>query len=187
MSHDAGEGAEMAVALRYGNVVDKYLMVVPGAASLADQYMDTVQASIEAQQLPVRLAQEKATSGLLGAVRGQKRTVLLVEPTSAALGDFSLFLFGVPNGVNLSVGWFLSEEGRGQKTVMSSLHPLAGAAAGMSDLLRNLNIFDVADLQSICTAVHEYAVMEAVYAVSDRVGLDRSRINKGSSGFLGIH
>jgi hypothetical protein len=178
MSHGAGEGAGVAVPLKYGNVVDKYLMVVPGAASLADQYMDTVQASIEAQQLPVRLSHEKATSGLFGAVRGQK--------ASPALGDFSLFLFGVPNGVNLSVGWFLSEEGRGQKTMMGALHPLAGAAAGMSDFFRNLNIFDVADLQSICTAVHEYAVMEAVYAVSDKVGLDRSRINKSSSGFLGI-
>jgi hypothetical protein len=181
-----GEGAVLAVPLKYGNVVDKYLMVVPGAASLADQYMDTVQASIEAQQLPVRLSHEKATSGLFGAVRGQRRTVLIVEPESPALGDFSLFLFGVPNGVNLSIGWFLSEEGRGQKSMMGSLHPIAGVAASMSDLFRNLNIFDVADLQSICTAVHEYAVMEAVYAISDKVGLDRSRINKSSSGFLGI-
>lgn len=176
----------MAVPLKYGNVVDKYLMVVPGAAPLADLYMETVEASIVSQQLPVRLTHEKATSGLLGAVRGQRRTVLLVEPESAALGDFSLFLFGVPNGVNLSIGWFMSEEGRGQKTMMGSLHPIAGAAAGMSDLFRNLNIFDVADLQAICTGVHEYAVMEAVYAISDKVGLERSRINKSSSGFLGI-
>ena len=182
----------MAITIKYGDVVDQYLQVVPGAASLADAYMDAITTSITGQQLAVNLSHDTATSGLFGGLRGNKRPVLLAEPTDAALRDFTMYLYGVPNGVNLAVGWYLAEAGRGGKNFakgLASVHAIGaaiGATAHMSDVLRNISMFDMADLQSIITAIHQFSVMEAVYIVASKVGFDKARIGGRSSGLFGI-
>ena len=180
----------MGVALKHGDIVDRYMQVIPGAGTLADAYMDTIEASIASQQLPVRLAREQATAGLFGGVRGVRRPVLLVEQNHPHLQDFSMHLFGVPSGINLAIGWYLTEAGRGGKNFAMGLGNIAGgaigAAAAMHDVMRNLNIFDMADLQAVVSGIHQFAVMEAVYAVATKVGFDHARIARQSSGFFGI-
>ncbi|MDA8374246.1 MAG: hypothetical protein M0Z91_08400 [Actinomycetota bacterium] len=179
----------MAVALKHGDVVDRYLEVLPGAGTLADSFLDLVEGSISAQNLPVNLSRESATAGLFGGTRGVKRPVLLAEPTASSLADFSLYIFSVPSGVNLTVGWYLTEAGRGNKNLAKSLGGVAsviGAAAAVQDSIRNLSIFDMADLQGIMVSIHQFSVMETIFAVATRVKFDHSRIASQSRGFFNI-
>jgi hypothetical protein len=180
----------MAVALKHGDVVDKYLQVVPGAGTLADAFLDTIEGGIASQQLPVKISRETATAGLFGGVRGNKRPIILLELTRPHLQGFAMHIFGVASGVNLCVGWYLTEEGRGGKNLAKGLGSLGGgvlgAAAAMQDMMRNLNIFDLADLGAVVGGVHQFAVMEGIYAIATKVGFDRDRIARQSSGFFGV-
>jgi hypothetical protein len=181
----------VVTTLKNSDVIDRYLQVVPGAGSLADAYMDAVKSSIVRQELAVRFSHETASAGFLGAIRGNKRPVLMVQPEDSALIGFTVYLFGVPNGINLAAGWYLTESGRGQKNVAQKFGAipfggLVSAYAAMHDALRDLSMFDVADLQAIISAIHQFAVMEAVYSVATKVGFDHKRIGRQSAGFFGI-
>ena len=57
---------------------------------------------------------------------------------------------------------------------------------GLSELLRDLDLFDMADLTAMLASIHQFAVMEAVYVIASQVGFDRDRITTKSSGFFGI-
>ena len=179
----------MTVSLKHGDVVDRYLEVLPGAGTLADTFLDEVQRSIEGQKLAVSLARDSAVAGLFGGKRGVNRPVLLATPTAPSLLDFSLYIFSVPSGVNLTVGWYLTEEGRGNKNFAKNLGGVAGvigAAAAVHDSIRNLSIFDMADLQGIMVSIHQFSVMETIFAIATKVRFDHSRIARQSSGFFNI-
>jgi hypothetical protein len=172
--------------IKLGDVVDRFVEVVPAAGNRADQYVQTISQSIQQQQLPVHLTREDASAGFMRGLRGKTREFLVAVPENPGLKDFSILHFGVPAGANLAVGWYLTESGRGQKNLLSVMHPISGAAASLSDRFRNLDLFDMADLNAILSSMHQFAVMEAVYAIAKQVGFDRERIDGRSVGFFGI-
>lgn len=157
------------------DVVDSYLQVLPGAAPLADQYLQGIVDSIREQQLPVQTSTETAATGLLRAVMGKSREFLVVKPTNRALDIFRIMHFGVPSGVNLATGWYLTGRVRG-----------LGQMQFRVPVLHDLDIFDNADLQALVAAIHQFAVIDSILAIADRVGFDRSRISRKSTGLFGV-
>jgi hypothetical protein len=172
--------------IKLGEVVDRYLQVVPAAGSKADQYVETIAHSIQRQQLPVHLSRQEASAGFFRSLKGKTREFLVAVPENPALKDFTILHFGVATGANLAVGWYLTETGRGQKSFLSAVHPVGGIAAALSDHFRNMDLFDVADLQAVLSSMHQFSVMETVYAIANQVGFDRDRIGERSVGFFGI-
>jgi hypothetical protein len=49
-----------------------------------------------------------------------------------------------------------------------------------------MDLFDGADLIAILSSVHQFAVMEALYAIATEVGFDRDRIGRSSAGMFGV-
>lgn len=182
----SAEGRLGVLNIKLGEVVDRYIQVVPAAGPRADMYVETIAHSIRAQALPVQLSRQEASAGFFRGLKGKTREFLVCVPENPALKDFTVLHFGVPNGNNLAVGWYLTETGRGQKTILSAVHPIGGLASALSDHFRNMDLFDVADLQALLSSMHQFAVMEAVYAIANQVGYDRDRIAGRSVGFFGI-
>jgi hypothetical protein len=172
--------------VKLGEVVDRFIQVIPAASNRADQYVETITHSIREQQLPVHLSRQDASAGFIGGLRGKTREFLVVSPENPALKDFTMLHFGVPSGSNLAIGWYLTERGRGQKNLLSAVHPLSAAATSLTEVFRNLDLFDMADLSAILSSVHQLAVMEALYAIASQVGFDRDRIDTKSIGLFGI-
>jgi hypothetical protein len=176
----------MAVRVKPSDVVDRYEQVVPGAAHLADPYLQTIEGSIAKQQLPVHVSRQDVAAKFFGGIRGTAREFLVLVPENPAHRTFAAFHFGFPIGVNLAVGWYVTEEGRGMKIIAGAIHPFSAAAAGLSDMATKMDLFDVADLIAILASVHQFAVMEALYAIASQVGFDHDRIGRRSVGMFGI-
>ncbi len=182
----------MRINIAPGDVIDRYLQVIPKAAQLAEGYLQTVQNAIASQELAVHVTRQEAASGFFGALGKDKREVLVIVPLNSALGDYTLYQFGVPSGSNLAVGWYLAKRGAGVKGLMQAVGSAhralggLGAAAGMHEMFGALDMFEIADLEAILTAIHQFAVMDAVYAVATRVNFDQKRISSKSAGFFGI-
>lgn len=158
------------------DVLDSYLEVLPGSASLADQYIAGISDSIREQGLPVDLTMQSAATGILRSVMGKSREFLVVTPQNRSLDVFRILHFGVPSGKNLAVGWYLTGRIRG----------VGGQLQFRVPVVHDIDIFDSADLQALVTAIHQFAVIDSILVIADKVGLDRERINKKSTGLFGV-
>lgn len=157
------------------DVIDAYLQVLPGASSLADEYIKGVAASIREQGLPVELTSQQASTGLLRSVMGKSREFLVVKPTNRALDIFRVLHFGVPSGNNLAAGWYLTGRVKG-----------IGAMQFRVPVVHDIDIFDNADLQALVTGIHQFAVIDALLSIADRVGYDKDRVALKSAGLFGV-
>lgn len=157
------------------DVLDSYLEVLPGSASLADQYIAGISDSIRDQGLPVDMTMQSAATGILRSVMGKSREFLVVKPQNRSLDVFRILHFGVPSGKNLAVGWYLTGRVRG-----------VGQMQFRVPVLHDIDIFDSADLQALVTAIHQFAVIDSILVIADKVGLDRERVKRKSTGLFGV-
>jgi hypothetical protein len=164
----------MAV-IKSDDVVDAYSEVVPGGAAYADQYLPWVQASIQEQQLPVRMQVQETATGLLKSVMGKKRPFLVVQPDSRALDEFRQLNYAVPLGTNLAVGWYLL--GR---------NPEFGKASFRIPVIHGMDLFDLADLEALVSTLHQHAVMRTVMHIVEQAGVNPKTIKTQSQGLFNV-
>lgn len=157
------------------DVIESYQDVIPGAAEFAEQYVKVIADSISEQQLPVEVSMQQASTGVLRSVMGKSRGFLVVKPTNRALDVFRVLHYGVPSGTNLAAGWFLTGRVKGLGTMQFRV-----------PVLHDIDIFDNADLQALITGIHQFAVVDSLLALADKVGYDKARINRKSTGLFGI-
>jgi hypothetical protein len=157
------------------DVIESYQDVIPGAGQLAEQYVHGIAQSVREQQLPVEIGMQQASTGLLRSVMGKSREFLVVKPTNRALDVFRVLHYGVPSGINLAAGWYLTGRVKGFGTMQFRV-----------PVLHDIDIFDSADLQALVTGIHQFAVIDSLLAIADKVGYDRSRVSRKSTGLFGI-
>lgn len=157
------------------DVIDSYQDVIPGAGELAEQYVQGIAQSIQQQQLPVEIGMQQAATGLLRSVMGKSREFLVVKPQNRALDIFRVLHYGVPNGTNLAAGWYLTGRVKGFGNMQFRV-----------PVLHDIDIFDNADLQALVTGIHQFAVIDSLLTIADKVGYDRSRVNRKSTGLFGV-
>lgn len=157
------------------DVLDSYLQLLPGSASLADEYIKGIGESIREQALPVEVTLQSASTGLLRSVMGKSREFLVVKPQNRNLDVFRILHFGVPSGNNLAAGWYLTGRVRG-----------FGQMQLRVPVIHDIDVFDSADLQALVAAIHQFAVIDSLLAIADRVGLDRERVHRKSTGLFGV-
>lgn len=156
------------------DVMDAYLQVLPGAATLADEYIAGIATSIREQGLPVEISRQQASTGLLRSVMGKSREFLVVKSTNRALDVYRVLHFGVPSGNNLAAGWYLTGRVKG-----------FGQRPFRVPVLHDLDIFDSADLQALVIGIHQFAVIDALLSIAERVGYDKERVALKSTGLFG--
>jgi hypothetical protein len=156
------------------DVAESYQDVIPGAGSLAEAYVHGIAQSIRDQQLPVEMGMQQAATGLLRSVMGKSREFLVVKPTNRALDVFRVLHYGVPSGNNLAAGWFLTGRVKGLGNMQFRV-----------PVIHDLDIFDTADLQALVTGIHQFAVIDSLLSIADRVGYDRDRVKRRSVGLFG--
>ncbi|MGI9099451.1 MAG: hypothetical protein ACR2H2_13350 [Solirubrobacteraceae bacterium] len=157
------------------DVIESYQDVIPGAGQLAEQYVQGIAQSVREQELPVEIGVQQASTGLLRSVMGKGREFLVVKPTNRALDVFRILHYGVPNGINLAAGWYLTGRVKGFGTMQFRV-----------PVLHDIDIFDNADLQALVTGIHQFAVIDSLLAIADKVGYDRDRVNRKSTGLFGV-
>jgi hypothetical protein len=152
-----------------------YQQVIPGAAQMAEQYVDGIADSVREQQLPVEIDVQETATGLLHLVMGKNRDFLVIKPTSRALDVFRILHYGVPIGVNLAAGWYLTGRANGIGTT-----PLR------VPVLRDVDLFDNADLRALTISIHQFGVINSLLAIADKVGFERDRVARETSGLFGV-
>jgi len=157
------------------DVIESYQQVLPGAAALAEQYVSGIAQSVREQALPVEITTERAATGLLRSAMGKSRDFLVIKPTNRALDVFRVLHYGVPSGTNLAAGWFLTGRVRG-----------LGQMQFRVPVIHDLDIFDTADLQALVVGIHQFAVIESLLTIADRVGFARDRVGVKSTGLFGL-
>lgn len=157
------------------DVIDSFQQVLPQAAKFADEYISGIARSIADQQLPVEVFTESASTGLFKAAFGVSREFLVVKPTNRKLDLFRILHYGVPNGANLAAGWYLTGRVRG-----------LGQSQIRVPVIHDLDIFDNADLQALVVGIHQFAVIDSLCSIADRVGYGRDRVSTRTSGLFGL-
>jgi hypothetical protein len=152
-----------------------YQQVIPGAGQLAEQYVDGIVQSVREQQLPVEIEVQETATGLLRSVMGKSREFLVIKPTSRALDVFRILHYGVPTGVNLAAGWYLTGRVKG-----------LGTAPVRVPVLHDIDLFDNADLQALAISIHQFAVVDSLLAIADKVGYERDRVTSQTKGLFGV-
>lgn len=148
------------------DVITSYSEVIPDAGSQANNYLDWLQGATSEMQLPVRMAMESASTGLLKAVMGKSREFLVITPEDRKLDALRMLHWCTPVGSNMAVGWYIVG---GRRSVLS------------------LDLFQDADLTALYESIHKLAVMRALYACVDAVNGDRGRVKeRAGAGFLGL-
>jgi hypothetical protein len=168
------------------NVVDRYMQVLPRAAHHAETYLQTIQARIVEQQIAVNVTRQRATASFFGGLAGgDARDVLVTVPLNPELGDYTMYHYGAPSGVNLAVGWCLTQRGSGLKKA-GQVHWTGAVAAGLADLFGALELWEMTELEAMLSGIHQFAVMDAVYYIANDVKFSQDRITTKSAGFFGI-
>lgn len=142
---------------------------------MAEQYVDTIVECVREQELPVEIDVQEASTGLLRSVMGKGREFLVIKPTNRALDVFRILHYGVPTGVNLAAGWYLTGRVKGLGTTPMRV-----------PVLHDIDIFDNADLQALVFCIHEFGVIDSLLAIADKVGYKQDRVNRATQGLFGV-
>lgn len=163
--------------LKDEKIVDTWTMVIGGGQEKADYIFDTVQKLLEANQAPgVNWELGEVTPSFFKGLFGRKRDFLLV--TNEAFKEYKMYIGARDYGTNLDVQWFLTcEPGFFQR-----LGDKMDQSMGMISML---DIFAQQDLRAYVTVVH-HCLLNAVDALLDDLGQDKSKVNRQSKGFLEV-
>jgi hypothetical protein len=182
----------VTTTIKASSVVEQYLEVIPGAAGMAEKYLQAIVAAVRAQQLDVTLGTTKAASGFFRQLSGAHREFVVIVPRNENLDEFTFYHFAAPTGVNLAIGWYLTRDPKGfsvkQAAGMATAAFTRSSAIGIqvAEMMLRLDLFDQADLQALMQCVHSFVVVEAMYQIADAVGYPRDRLGARSKGFFGL-
>ena len=185
---------DVTIKIPAKDVVDRYMQVLPRAAHHAETYLQTIQSRVGEQQIAVSVTRQKATASFFGRLGGgESRDVLVVVPLNSELGDYTMYHYSAPSGLNLAVGWCVTQRGAARDNALNSLGSAlkggfgaAAGVAGIASLFGSLDMWELADLEAIISGIHQFAVMDAVYYIANDVKFDAERITTKSAGFFGI-
>jgi|ERR1051325_1524016 hypothetical protein len=106
--------------------------------------------------------------------------------TNELLKDWRIYIAARDYGSYLDVQWYLTvEPGFLKRTMSKALTKAAGVQTDAEALSDNLSLFEQQELSAYSTTVH-HCLLKAVEKVHTELGLDPSRINRNSKGFLDI-
>lgn len=160
----------MAKEVKESNVISRWGVLVEGQAGKEGQFYKLVQERMKARGWPFSVEQVDVGGGFFG--RGQP----YLETKS---GKLVAYIGGESIGRDAYLGWSLtlSEPGLFKKAV-------AAAGGVTAAIFQEMNFNEANSARAFATSLN-YAVQEAVDALMDAAGLDKSNVNREVSGMLG--
>jgi hypothetical protein len=178
----AAVGILIIVVERKAEILDNWSALIRGAQGQRDQIITTTKELINISKAPsIEMKEEKVGPGLAPTTLGETREFLIVaDRRNLKLGCFKAYVNANDYGDGLFVSWYLTYMPDVWQTI-ASLIPGAGKMVGLDDL----NLFNKQDLTAYVTCVH-HCMLEAVEKMMSGKGLDTSKIDRRTKGFLGI-
>lgn len=168
----------MAVTLKEETILNEWATLVSDGAGNASFVLDAVQAELRHANVPGDCEwkiEEVKSSTWIARVRREFLIVKLDE-----FKDYRMYIAARDYGVHLDCCRFLTvEPGFFKKTIA------AHALGSMDALSAPKNILVHQDLRAWVTVVH-HAVLDSVEKLLGKLGQDKSKLNRGSKGFLEI-
>jgi hypothetical protein len=157
--------------LKRDQIVDRWDLLIDGAAGRREEVMQGTIARIERQHLPQiqHEYRELAASLLRSATRP---FVVVTHLGNGRIAPYRMHVSVRDYGTNLQTSWYLSYH----RSFFEKLVP---------NPLMKLDLFDEQDLRAYATTVH-HAFLDAVTELLVSLGKDTASLERTSKGFLGI-
>lgn len=168
----------MALTLKSETVVNEWATVVKNAAGNASVVLEGIQRRLEASKIPDDCSWQTVEVKGSAIMFLIKREFLRVR--IARLGDFSIFIGIRDYGTHLDCCRIMTMRRSLFKRILALYSLGILGKPGVSK-----NILKQQDLRAWATVVH-HAVIESVDELLDKLGQDKSKLNRGSKGFLEI-
>jgi len=175
-------GILIIVSERKAEILDNWSALIRGAQGQRDKVITTTKELINISKAPsIEIKEDKVGPGLAPSAFGETREFLIVaDRRNLKLGCFKAYVNANDYGDGLFVSWYLTYMPDVWQT-LASLIPGAGKVIGLDEL----NLFNKQDLTAYVTCVH-HCMLEAVEQMMTGKGLDASKIDRKTKGFLGI-
>ena len=178
----AAVGIFIIIGERKAEILDNWSALIRGAQGQRDKVITTTKELINISKAPsIEIKEDKVGPGLAPSAFGETREFLIVaDRRNPKLGCFKAYVNANDYGDGLFVSWYLTYMPDVWQT-LASLIPGAGKVIGLDEL----NLFNKQDLTAYVTCVH-HCLLEAVEQMMTGKGLDTSKIDRRTKGFLGI-
>jgi hypothetical protein len=175
-------GVLIIIAERKAEILDNWSALIRGAQGEGSKVVSATEQLIEKSKAPsIELKEEEVGPSLAPATFGEKRAFLIVaDRRNLKLGNFKTYVNANDYGDGLFVSWYLTYMPDVWQ-VLASLVPGVRKVVGLDEL----NLFNKQDLTAYVTCVH-HCMLEAVEQMMSGKGMDASKIDRKTRGFLGI-
>ena len=175
-------GILIIISERKAEILDNWSALIRGARGERDQVISTTKELINISKAPsIEMKEEKVGHNLAPTTFGETREFLIVaDRRNLKLGNFKTYVNANDYGDGLFISWYLTYMPDVWQTI-ASLIPGAGKIVGLDEL----NLFNKQDLTAYVTCVHQ-CMLEAVEKMMSGKGMDTSKIDRRTKGFLGI-
>lgn len=175
-------GVLIIISERKAEILDNWSALIRGAQGNRDDVILRTKNLINISKAPsIELKEDKVGPSLAPVAFGETREFLIVaDRRNLKLGCYKAYVNANDYGDGLFVSWYLTYMPDVWQTI-ASLIPGAGKIVGLDDL----NLFNKQDLTAYVTCVH-HCMLEAVEQMMSGKGLDPSKIDRRTKGFLGI-
>ena len=170
------------IAERKAEILDNWSALIRGAQGEGNKVVSATEELIEKSKAPsIEIKEEEVGPSLAPTAFGEKRAFLIVaDRRNFKLGNFKTYVNANDYGDGLFVSWYLTYMPDVWQ-VLVSLIPGTRKAIGLDEL----NLFNRQDLTAYVTCVH-HCMLEAVEQMMSGKGMDVSKIDRRTRGFLGI-
>lgn len=163
------------IGLRGRQVIDRWDHLIPGGVGQREYVLMTVHEQLFLLRPPfIELEEVELSPGILRSMFGDTRPFLVIHHNAnSRLRTYRMYLNVRDYGGSLQASWFLTWGPTWWQRLIRRTNRL------------QLDVFDEQDLRAYVTAVH-HCFVQAVVELLSRVGQDSSKVNRSSSGFLGV-
>ena len=177
-------GRHLLVSLRKEKIIDRWSMVLEGAAGSEEYLVGVIIDGLLRSELPgVRWSWVDVAPGLVSGVLGRRHRTLCVQ--NRELRDFRMYVCVRDYGRHLAVTWFLTVEPGLLKRIASLVLTRVFLKRGdVRTLSFDLDLFAEQELRAFATTVHRCCVKRAVSLLAANLNQEVSNFDWQSRGFL---
>ncbi len=153
------------------SVMQRWSTLLIGQGSLASEFLDRTSKELNIKNLPYQHYREKISTSLTS---GNLHDFIVVRMNN----DYSSYISAVPQGNDLSVTWLLQDH------MIRGIYKLPFIGPMLLAVFKRYTFAMTNDAIAFATATHD-ATVQATESIMDEKMLDKSHLNRKSSGKLG--
>ena len=153
------------------SVTQRWSTLLMGQSSLDSEFLDRASKELNSRSLPYQHHREKISTSLTS---GNLHDFIVVRMNN----DYSSYVSAVPQGNDLCVTWLLQDH------MIRGIYKLPFIGPMLLSVLKRYTFAMTNEVIAFATATHDAAV-QATESIMDEKMLDKSHLNRKSSGKLG--